>query len=225
MSHHDERVWNKASRKLGIPVDELKIITKTLSDLKLIVDESQSENQEIKVNISRSRLTQLACYDHLTGLPNEFLFKDRVAYLIAMSKREYKTFALMFIDLDNFKNVNDTYGHQVGDKILQLVSKILKNSTRANDMVARLHGDEFVIMLDGVTDNCEITEVISKKILRKIKGVRYSGSNLGISASIGISFYPGCGTTLSKLFCAADRAMYHVKRNGKNSVSKTLPQS
>jgi diguanylate cyclase (GGDEF)-like protein len=211
MSHHKNHQWNKAAQLLGMNTQTLKDVAKTLNDLGLIDGQHDFKDPIFHQHMTRERLTRLACYDKLTGLPNEFLFKERLSYFVALSKREPKNFAVMYIDIDHFKQVNDTLGHSAGDKALQSVAKILSASVRENDMVARLHGDEFVIMLDGVTESCNITDIITKKILHKIRGVRYSGQVLGISASIGISYYPNCGKTVTKLIKAADLAMYEAK--------------
>ena len=220
MSRYYQRLWNKVAKELDLDVNELKHIARELHERGLI-DYRTNTAPNIAGSaskMSRDKLTKLACYDTLTGLPNEFLFKDRLSYLISMSERENKSFAVMFVDLDHFKNVNDQYGHDGGDAVLQKVAAVLKKNIRANDMVARLHGDEFIIMLDNVHSLDEVTGVIADKIRAGVKSVHHNSKPANISASIGIAYYPGHGCEVQQLIRIADEAMYQAKRNGKDGT-------
>jgi diguanylate cyclase (GGDEF)-like protein len=159
-----------------------------------------------------------ALHDLLTGLPNRALFKDRLHIAIAESKRSGLTLAVMFLDLDDFKGVNDTYGHATGDRVLQIVGRRLKAHTRENDTVSRHGGDEFLYLAQHVRDEHNV-ELIAQKLLREIQAPM-EGAVLereifaGISASIGISIYPKDGATPDLLIRGADAAMYNAKKNG-----------
>jgi diguanylate cyclase (GGDEF)-like protein len=159
----------------------------------------------------------LAYFDSLTELPNRVLFEERVVSRIPAVKRSGKKMALLFIDMDNFKNVNDTLGHYIGDKFLIEVAKSIKGLFREEDTLARIGGDEFTIILEDVESILDIVP-IAEKIIDKFKqSVVVDGKELFTGASIGISIYPDDGQTYEELIKAADTAMYQVKESGKNS--------
>ena len=155
-------------------------------------------------------------YDHLTGLPNRALLKDRIKLAMAHARRAGVKFAIAFIDLDGFKRVNDMFGHSVGDILLQAVATRLTNCLREEDTLARVGGDEFVLLLPVVRTLAEVN-VIVEKLLREVNApFLLSDHRIVLSASIGIALFPDNGDTFDRLINAADKAMYHIKRNAKN---------
>jgi diguanylate cyclase (GGDEF)-like protein/PAS domain S-box-containing protein len=165
---------------------------------------------------SEERLLYLAHYDQLTGLPNRILFNDRMQQAIAHAERNQLQVAVMFLDLDGFKNVNDTLGHKSGDDLLRQVAQRLTACLRATDTVARFGGDEFTIVLTAIEETEDVIRV-AKKITREI-ALPYTidGAQASITTSVGISFYPDDGKDPNILIQRADNAMYHAKRHGKN---------
>lgn len=161
-------------------------------------------------------IRHLAYHDVLTGLPNRMLFTDRMVLAIAQAKRHQKTMAVMMLDLDGFKTVNDTYGHHVGDLLLQCVGNRLTGTLREGDTVARLGGDEFMILLPEIKQASNSFR-IAKKIISSFKQPFIcDGIKLTTSTSIGISVYPGDGEDMDVLMKHADRAMYKAKAAGGN---------
>lgn len=176
----------------------------------------------VKENITERKemletLDQLAHYDILTALPNRTLFFDRLNQAISVSHRERQCFALLFTDLDGFKQVNDCYGHEAGDHVLQETARRLAGCVRESDTVARMGGDEFIVILRNLA-SAEDAGLVAQKILfevsRPIPLPR--GERCVIGSSIGISLYPGHSPEAAQLVSAADTAMYAVKRKGKN---------
>lgn len=157
-----------------------------------------------------------ANFDSLTGLPNRRMFFDRLQEEIKKSARQKNMFALMFIDLDGFKEVNDVFGHQAGDDLLKAVTQRVSDSMRASDTFARLGGDEFTIILSNI-EQMDTTSIVAEKILSAIsKPFELLTGVVNISASIGVSIYPVNGMTSDKLISIADSAMYDAKFKGKN---------
>src|ERR1039458_2328088 len=156
------------------------------------------------------RVRYMALHDALTGLPNRILLEDRLAQAIALARRNKKSVAVLMLDLDRFKNVNDSFGHYVGDRLLEAVSKRVQASLRDSDIVARLGGDEFVIGVPMVADNRDI-ETIAQKVLSSLgEPFRIEGQELQVSTSIGISIYPADGENSEALLQFADAAMYEI---------------
>jgi len=175
-----------------------------------IMDEQITHAQQVE---------HLAYHDSLTGLPNRSLFSELLRQGIAESKRYDRRFALLFLDLDRFKIINDTLGHDVGDKLLIEVAKRLNDALRETDTVARLGGDEFVVLLPEMNDEKQLSEV-ARKILSAVgEPFRLSGQDLCITVSIGISAFPLDGEDEQTLVKNADIAMYHAKEGGKNNFS------
>ena len=165
----------------------------------------------------QAKLTHEAHYDKLTNLPNRTLFFDRLEKTLAISKRKKHAFALLFIDLDSFKNINDTYGHAIGDQLLVEVSKKIQSCIREADTVARIGGDEFVILLTEIASNDE-PGIMAKRIIDILtKPIQVKGHTCNIGVSIGISLYPEHSSNLDELLVLADKAMYEVKHFGKNN--------
>jgi diguanylate cyclase len=169
------------------------------------------------LQFANEQLRNLALNDRLTGLPNRTLLEDRMAQALARAQRSKESFALMFVDLDNFKPVNDTHGHRIGDDLLKAVAKRLTGSVRKSDTVARTGGDEFVIVLHELQGTPDAA-MVGRKILDELTRPFFiEGRELAISCSIGISVYPENGKTVAMLLANADTAMYHAKRGGRNN--------
>lgn len=169
-----------------------------------------------------------AYHDILTDLPNRILFKDRLSLAISQSKRDKSELAVMFLDLDRFKRVNDTFGHAKGDELLQLVTARLQASIRGGDTLARLGGDEFTMVLPNLR-NRQDAESVASKILDNLHApFEIDKQLIHISASIGIAIYPGDGDTIDELLRHADLAMYQVKsmdKNGYHFYDRTMVNS
>ncbi len=166
---------------------------------------------------SQSQLEHLAHHDSLTDLPNRLLFEDRLEHAITQAKRQKRHLAVLFLDLDRFKNINDSLGHSVGDALLVQVATRLHNLLRENDTAARLGGDEFTILLENLEDP-NYTAVVANKILNYLKQpFEIFGRKLHITASIGISLYPEDGKDVGNLTKNADAAMYQAKESGRNN--------
>jgi diguanylate cyclase len=158
-----------------------------------------------------------ALHDQLTGLPNRVLFNDRLEHGIAQAKRHRWILAVMFVDLDNFKSINDTYGHEAGDAVLQTIAMRLAHTTRSDDTVSRYGGDEFLYLLTPLHEQKDAA-MIAAKILKAIQvpcEVRVGDVVVYpcLGASIGISVFPKDGTTAAALIKSADAAMYGAKEN------------
>ncbi len=166
---------------------------------------------------SQERLDFLAHHDLLTNLPNRLLFSDRLNQGIARAHRNGRRLAVLFVDLDHFKNVNDTLGHDLGDELLKKVAGYLSDHVRTSDTLARIGGDEFILLLDDVEEP-RYAGVVAEKILALLsQAVTVSGYEIYVSASIGISFFPDDGNDAATLVKNADTAMYYAKTHGRNS--------
>ncbi|MDR3222081.1 MAG: EAL domain-containing protein [Candidatus Accumulibacter sp.] len=166
---------------------------------------------------AEERFDFLAHHDALTQLPNRLLARDRFAFSLEAAARDKSNIAILYIDLDSFKYVNDTFGHQVGDQLLLSVSERMKSVVRETDTISREGGDEFMIILPGIKDNdilCRIANNILGKLMSPFEIV---GQTIGISASIGIACYPEHGEDFDTLLKNADAAMYAAKNSGKNA--------
>jgi diguanylate cyclase (GGDEF)-like protein len=170
----------------------------------------------------QQRLSHLATHDPLTNLPNRVLLFDRANIALARAKREHGKVALLFFDLDEFKRVNDTYGHEVGDQTLVILAQRLKQSLRETDTVSRLGGDEFLILVEGVSKPKGLSAICKKLLSNVAKPIAIENAEnnqLKITASIGISLYPQDGQEIDELIKKADAAMYKVKRESKNNYA------
>jgi diguanylate cyclase (GGDEF)-like protein/PAS domain S-box-containing protein len=164
-----------------------------------------------------NRIRQMAHYDMLTGLPNRALFHDRLAQAVALAKRHQEICALLFLDMDRFKHVNDTLGHAVGDLLLREVGRRLAATVRESDTVARLGGDEFVVILRSLTEPAVAAEVAGK-ILASVSQIdRIAGHEVNVSFSIGIAIFPRDAQDVDELLMRADAAMYQAKDSGRNA--------
>ncbi|HNU66098.1 MAG TPA: EAL domain-containing protein [Methylotenera sp.] len=166
---------------------------------------------------SQNRLHELVNHDPLTGLPNRRLFNELLEHAIKRAEREHHQIALLFVDLDRFKAINDSLGHQVGDKLLYEVSKRIHHAMRDSDIVARLGGDEFLVMMDMIK-HPQDAALIAQKIIYALQVEFFiDGKEIFIGASVGISIFPKDGSDVDSLIKAADIAMYQVKNRGKNN--------
>ncbi len=206
-------------RKQGTLYSVLQSITPLYNDQGqlthfLSVQQDVSEKKEME-----QKIAHLAYHDTLTGLPNRSLFNDRMQQAITQSKRDKSKFSLLFIDLDGFKEVNDTYGHAVGDMLLKVVAERLTLCVREGDTVARLGGDEFIVLLRATASERNLVQIAAKIIDRV--GTPYELGNYiaRVTASIGISRYPSDASNAETLMSYADEAMYQAKHTGKNRYS------
>lgn len=170
------------------------------------------------------RLARLAYYDSLTGLPNRRLFHDRLGQAIERARRDGELVGILFLDLDHFKDINDTLGHLFGDLLLQETAKRLSNLLRKEDTVARLGGDEFTVILEGISDVAD-AEDIAKKILHSIgQPFKLGEHERYVTSSIGITLYPLDDSNIERLIMNADGAMYQAKLNGRNAYALYTPK-
>lgn len=166
---------------------------------------------------SEEQLYRIAHHDALTDLPNRLLFEDRLQHAILRAKRSNSPMAVLFLDLDRFKHINDNLGHAVGDQLLQDIAWRLQRTVRSEDTVARLGGDEFTVILEGVEDREQI-ETVAAKILDELRQpVRIGEHELFVSTSIGIAVMPDNGVAAEELLRFADAAMYRAKEEGRNN--------
>ena len=199
--------------------DEIALLSVEFNQMLAELQQRDTEKAE-----AESKLQQQATTDELTGLPNRRLLSDRLSQVLEMAKRDSRTLALLYLDLDGFKLVNDSLGHTVGDILLGQVSERLKSRIRRSDTLARLGGDEFTVILARLNSKDEAARVASS-LLEVLAGpFLIEGHEITISASIGISIFPDNGTDTTELLQQADSAMYAAKRNGKNRVMYFTPE-
>ncbi len=165
---------------------------------------------------SIERIQYLAHYDQLTDLPNRVLFQDRLKQALAKARRDGSEVAVLFMDLDGFKEVNDSVGHSIGDALLQQVAKRLLSHTRESDTVSRFGGDEFILLLTSFSGKNGVAGVAGKILEEIDQPFEVEGHTLHVTTSIGISLFPADGDDCDTLLKRADIAMYQAKRNGKN---------
>ena len=187
---------------------------KVVNTISYFTDVSEKKSKD-------ERIEQLAYFDSLTGLPNRILFTDRMEQAIFRARRRGGSVALLFMDLDQFKRVNDTLGHSVGDQLLQQVGQRITQCVRDEDTVARMGGDEFTVILGGLGDRAQAVRVaagIAEKIRQVLSlPVEFDGREVVCGTSIGIAFYPSDGQQLGEILQRADEAMYQAKTAGKNN--------
>ena len=171
-------------------------------------DISEQKEAELKIN-------RLAYFDNLTGLPNRGMFLERLHQSLALAARDGEMVSLVFLDLDNFKDVNDTLGHSAGDKLLCDVAQRLAGCIRESDILARLGGDEFVVLLTSVTCQERVSAAVQRMLDIFVTPFQIDGRTVYSSASIGIALYPDDSRDASSLFRSADTAMYHAKNEGR----------
>ncbi|MGC2421702.1 MAG: EAL domain-containing protein [Candidatus Acidiferrales bacterium] len=238
--HVAEGATGEISRNpMGLAIERTKIVGLTADSILIPCDAFESAIEHFAVSIhdcrrwvagaamvfhgvgaARARKLQVSHqvqHDPLTGLPNRVLVNDRIAQAISLARRHNSRFAVLFLDLDNFKHINDSLGHVIGDKVLQSVGERLPFCVRDSDTVSRQGGDEFVVLLPEVVQ-AKDAALCAKKILAMLKAPHLIGHHaLGVSASIGISIYPDDGLDLETLIKNADTAMYQAKDHGRNN--------
>ncbi len=174
--------------------------------------------RSIRYSMARKKIEQhldhLAHYDHLTGLPNRVLFKDRLTQAVNLAQRTKDQFTLMYIDLNNFKDVNDSYGHNAGDLLLKEFASRLKSSVRRSDTVARIGGDEFTIILNNMGSTPQIIYIAQKILERMDEPFLIQGKEFEVGCSIGIAIYPDTSDCAESLQRNDDIAMYQAKKTG-----------
>ena len=202
---------------LGLPLtrqDEIGQLARSFDEM-----QQQIQQQFTELQANRQELEHLARHDVLTGLPNRRLFMERLDNALARAKRSQTPLAVIFIDMDHFKAINDQWGHDAGDAALQWVAQQLLNHTRKTDTVARLGGDEFVVLLDNQVD-AEQLAMIAQKLLDSMREPwMFDGQPCKIELSMGISLYPQNGETADALLNSADNAMYRVKSASRNNYA------
>jgi len=179
-----------------------------------LADALQAANEQLK---------NIALYDSLTGLPNRMLLQDRMEQAISRAERSSKSFALMFVDLDKFKPVNDSFGHSVGDALLKAAAHRLSRCVRKEDTVARAGGDEFIVVLSEISSAKDAAKFGSKIVGQLANPFHVGPHELDISCSVGISVYPNDGKDINTLLINADYAMYQAKRAGRNAYRFFIP--
>ena len=185
------------------------------------VGEVQQLNRVLQAEIVDRRraedaLFEMAHHDALTSLPNRLLLKDRFELAVAQAARSDTLVALLMMDLDGFKRVNDTLGHDAGDRVLIAVANILRATVRTTDTVARLGGDEFVVLLGSLREADEAARVTAKSLQAVAAAAQIGKPALGVTVSIGVALFPQDGKTLDALLRCADYAMYRAKDGGGN---------
>lgn len=187
-----------------------------LANMKNDMAEMKNDLADVREDLSKSRIKeeetqQIAFKDPLTGLPNRLLFEERLGHGLIQAERHGWKLAVMFIDIDKFKSINDTYGHDLGDNVLLMVANRLQDLVRNEDMVSRWGGDEFVCLLLEVKHESDMVLLAEKMVNCIAEPCRFGGVELSIRASIGIATYPEDGDTPESLFKNADKAMYKAK--------------
>lgn len=214
-------VWNR--RKNGEIYPEWLSVSE-------ITDEEERPTYYIGIISDISRLKEdqeeihrLAYYDPLTNLPNRSLLEERAAFALKIAERNRDTVALLFLDLDNFKNINDSLGHKAGDRLLQAFAERLRTMVREEDTFARPGGDEFILLLPS-TDASGAAHAAQKLLTLLHRPFRVDGYDLSVSSSVGIALFPDDGDHLSQLYTNADIAMYRAKQKGRNTYSFFTPE-
>jgi diguanylate cyclase (GGDEF)-like protein/PAS domain S-box-containing protein len=218
----DEREWTYI-RKDGSRVP-VQLVVSALRD----ADESITGYLGISYDLTEKKRAEeyiyhVAHHDHLTGLPTRTLLRDRLELLIERAKRSQESLAVMMVDLDNFKRVNDSLGHHAGDTVLCEISTRLKSCIRKSDTVARMGGDEFVILLPDLRSVSDAHEICQKLLATVAQPIRIGTHDIIVTASVGIGIFPDCGD-IDSLFKNADLAMYNVKARGRNGSEIYTPE-
>jgi diguanylate cyclase (GGDEF)-like protein len=178
------------------------------------------------VSLARQMAEQLAyqaTHDALTGLPNRQLFVDRFEQTVAHVQRNKQRLALLFLDLDNFKQVNDNLGHAIGDQLLQQVAERLRHCVRAGDTVCRQGGDEFLVLIEAIDNPDQLLPLVEKLLATNAEPYQIKQHTLTLTSSIGISVYPDDGVEINDLVKHADAAMYAAKTSGRNCFQFFTP--
>lgn len=219
--HWEGEVW--ALRKNGEVFPELLSISVIRDDNDSVANYVGVFNDITDQKEQEDRLKQLALYDSLTGLPNRTLWREHLEQAMTRSARQQRKIAVLFCDLDRFKPVNDTFGHEVGDQLLKQVADRLRSAVRASDLVSRLGGDEFVVVLESIASEADAGQV-AHKIVDAIGNPFFVGKyDIDIGTSVGIAFYPDHGDKARTLLRRADQALYQAKEAGRNGYQVWAP--
>ncbi|OIQ73839.1 cyclic di-GMP phosphodiesterase Gmr [mine drainage metagenome] len=213
--HWQGEIWNR--RRTGETFPEWLTINVVSSDDGSVINYVGVFSDISQRKAAEDQVLFLAHHDGLTGLPNRALFVDRLRHAIAQARRERVKVAVMFLDLDNFKQINDTLGHHIGDQLLQTIAQRLTSCMREGDTVARLGGDEFTVVLESIANNAEIGCVSQKIIETLSRPLRLDGNDIVITVSMGVSVYPDDSENSDELIKYADTAMYRAKEAGGNN--------
>ena len=233
--HPDSRAMARArlqktkneDHSVVLPLSEQRHIriNKTFFDAEVVTSTIFFDGQFAAQTVSRditsrkekeNRLKYQATHDYLTGLPNRFLFEDRLEQALSKAKRQKTFVAVLYIDLDNFKSINDAMGHGAGDLVLQKLSQEIRSALRESDTIARIGGDEFVVLLDDLKEERAAVLVANNILQAFLVTIDVQGRDISLRASMGISIYPRDGSDAQFLMQASDAAMYHAKNEGKN---------
>ena len=168
------------------------------------------------IKTAERKLYKMAFYDELTGLSNRGHFLEQLKTQISIAKRADKKLAVVFVDLDDFKGVNDSYGHEVGDSYLRIFAQYIRSAVRDSDLVARLGGDEFCVVLLDVADRSEVARITELCLNFSLKTIEIGNHRIQPKMSVGVSIYPDDGSNEDELLKSADMAMYSIKQNGKH---------
>ena len=192
--------------------EELHMVNATLAEE--IVERESLEKQLSDSEAAEKRNHYLAYHDAATGLANRALFNDRLEHALVQAERHSWSLALMFIDIDKFKVINDTYGHETGDRVLRSVGQALQLCAREGDTVSRIGGDEFLCLLMEVSEDEAVSRIARLMIKRTAQACVFETGQITVKPSIGIAIYPRDGTSAEILLKKADRAMYDAKAKG-----------
>jgi len=204
-------------RRNGVTYPEWLTITRVLDEAGKVTHYVGVFSDITERKASESRVRYLSEHDFLTGLPNRFLFQDRVSQAIVHSVRHGGRLAILFLDLDRFKPINDRFGHEAGDRLLREVAERLRGCVRAADTVCRQGGDEFLVLVEAIDHPEDAAQVAEKLIARVAEPYDIDGHPASVSASVGIALYPEDGREMQTLIRAADTAMYQAKEHGRNT--------
>ncbi|MQY50523.1 diguanylate cyclase [Rhodocyclus tenuis] len=189
----------------------------------LVLASLRAQTKTEAAETATAQMSFLAEHDFLTGLPNRSLLLDRLAQSITLARRHGTKIALMYLDLDHFKEINDSLGHPAGDQLLQSTAQRLQTCVRNSDTVSRLGGDEFVLLLSDI-DTAQDTILTAEKLIASMAAPHaIAGHQLHVTLSIGISLFPDDGQDVDSMLKNADTAMYHAKRSGRNRYQLFAP--
>lgn len=234
---HDAQLWDtgKADGWLGLRLQAGTTLQGVLllhpgpdfhyntADIALLTFVTAQISTAIERKNMLARLEQLALHDSLTGLANRTLLQDRLQLALQRAGREQRMLALLYLDLDRFKQVNDSVGHQAGDLLLQQTALRIVHAVRQTDTVARFGGDEFVILLEQVEHTNTVLKIAEKVRQALLAPVMLAGQQFCVYPSIGIAIYPEHGVDSRQLLLSSDVAMYTAKHNGGNQIMLAVP--
>jgi diguanylate cyclase (GGDEF)-like protein/PAS domain S-box-containing protein len=198
-------------------------IAPTVEDIQLLNICTNLAGIAIESRASEEKIRYLAHYDGLTSLPNRFLFREYLDLALRNAKRHGEKFAVLFLDLDKFKEVNDTLGHDAGDKVLREIAKRLRSALRHTDKIARMGGDEFYVLIEELSSGHYVADIAQKLLDEASRPIRIGDQECQLSVSIGVSIYPDDGNDEPTLLKNADCAMYRAKEGGKNAYQFYSP--